>query len=76
MIKTHSKPIASAIQNTTKVELTEETCQKTDKIFYLKTTKTGSTSLANIIMRFGFKRIGTNFLFRKLSQNIALSHRL
>jgi hypothetical protein len=28
----------------------------------LKTSKTGSTTFANILMRFGFARQGTNFL--------------
>ena len=32
------------------------TCSIRDKIFFLKTSKTGSTSVANILMRFGLKR--------------------
>ena len=38
------------------------TCSIRDKIFFLKTSKTGSTSVANILMRFGLKRqaIGYN----------------
>lgn len=38
-------------------------CEKKEKIYFLKTSKTGSTTMANILMRFGFERPGTNFLF-------------
>ena len=38
------------------------TCQESDKIYFLKTSKTGSTSVANLLMRFGLRRPGTNFL--------------
>ena len=37
-------------------------CEKKEKVYFLKTSKTGSTTMANILMRFGFKRPGTNFL--------------
>ena len=37
-------------------------CKKVEKIYFLKTSKTGSTTMANILMRFGFRRAGTNFL--------------
>ena len=40
----------------------EDQCQKQEQIYFLKTSKTGSTTIANILMRFGFKRPGTNFL--------------
>ena len=38
------------------------TCSTRDKIFFLKTSKTGSTSVANILMRFGLKRQGTGYI--------------
>ena len=41
------------------------TCQEVDKIYFLKTSKTGSTSVANILMRFGLRRPGTNFLLNE-----------
>ena len=37
-------------------------CKKVEKVYFLKTSKTGSTTMANILMRFGFRREGTNFL--------------
>ena len=37
-------------------------CDRKEKIYFLKTSKTGSTTMANILMRFGFSRPGTNFL--------------
>lgn len=37
-------------------------CEKKEKIYFLKTSKTGSTTMANILIRFGFQRPGTNFL--------------
>ena len=40
----------------------EGKCQINDKIYFLKTSKTGSTSVANILMRFGLRRPGTTFL--------------
>lgn len=40
----------------------KDQCQKQEKIYFLKTSKTGSTTMANILMRFGFARPGTNFL--------------
>ena len=32
------------------------TCEKHDKIYFLKTSKTGGTTISNILMRFGFLR--------------------
>ena len=40
----------------------EGKCEKHEKIYFLKTSKTGSTTIANILMRFGYARPGTNFL--------------
>ena len=40
----------------------KDTCEKHEKIYFLKTSKTGSTTMANILTRFGFARPGTNFL--------------
>ena len=37
-------------------------CERKEKIYFLKTSKTGSTTMANILMRFGFARPATNFL--------------
>ena len=42
-------------------------CTPVEKIFFLKTSKTGSTSIANIVQRFGFKRPDTNFLMGESS---------
>merc|ERR1739838_646439 len=39
-----------------------DSCEKVEKVYFLKTSKTGSTTMANILMRFGFRREGTNFL--------------
>ena len=38
------------------------TCKESNKIYFLKTSKTGSTSVANLLMRFGLRRPGTTFL--------------
>ena len=43
-------------------EFKDGKCEKKEKIYFLKTSKTGSTTMANILIRFGFKRPGTNFL--------------
>ena len=43
-------------------EFGKDTCEKKTSIYFLKTSKTGSTTFANILMRFGFARQGTNFL--------------
>lgn len=40
----------------------KDKCEKVEKIYFLKTSKTGSTTMANILMRFGFRREKTNFL--------------
>ena len=40
-----------------------DSCKKRETIYFLKTSKTGSTTFANILQRFGFARTGTNFLF-------------
>lgn len=42
-------------------------CQKHEKVYFLKTSKTGSTTMANILMRFGFRRPGTNYLLGETS---------
>jgi len=42
-------------------------CSEVDKIYFLKTSKTGSTSVANILTRFGLRRPGTNFLMGEVS---------
>ena len=39
-----------------------DSCEKVEKVYFLKTSKTGSTTMANILMRFGYRREGTNFL--------------
>ena len=44
-----------------------KTCKEVDKIYFLKTSKTGSTSVANILTRFGLRRPGTNFLMGEVS---------
>jgi hypothetical protein len=41
----------------------EKTCSPEDHIYFLKTSKTGSTTIANILIRYGLKTPGTNFLF-------------
>ena len=33
----------------------EKKCKSQDKIYFLKTSKTGSTSLANILTRYGLR---------------------
>jgi hypothetical protein len=43
-------------------EFGKDTCEKKTSIYFLKTSKTGGTTFANILMRFGFAREGTNFL--------------
>ena len=43
-------------------EFKDGLCEKKEKIYFLKTSKTGSTTMANILIRFGFQRPGTNFL--------------
>ena len=45
----------------------KDKCQKHEKIYFLKTSKTGSTTIANILMRFGYARPGTNFLLGEAS---------
>ena len=42
-------------------------CKKHEKIYFLKTSKTGSTTISNILMRFGFARPGTNYLLGECS---------
>jgi len=42
-------------------------CKIEDKIYFLKTSKTGSTSIANILTRFGIRRNGTTFLMGEAS---------
>jgi len=39
-----------------------DSCHKVEKVYFLKTSKTGSTTMANILMRFGYRRNATNFL--------------
>ena len=56
-----STPSSSAREATTQTH-TIETCKEVDKIYFLKTSKTGSTSVANLLMRFGLRRPGTTFL--------------
>ena len=48
-------------------EYESKTCRKVDKIYFLKTSKTGSTTVANILTRFGLRRPGTNFLMGETS---------
>ena len=43
-------------------EFGKDTCEKKTSIYFLKTSKTGGTTIANILMRFGFAREETNFL--------------
>lgn len=43
-------------------EFGKDTCEKKTSIYFLKTSKTGGTTFANILMRFGFAREGTNYL--------------
>ena len=50
--------VARKVQNETK----SEKCKEIDKIYFLKTSKTGSTSIANLLIRFGLRRPGTTFL--------------
>jgi len=45
----------------------EKKCKSQDKIYFLKTSKTGSTSLANILTRYGLRRNGTTFLMGESS---------
>ena len=40
----------------------KDQCERKEKVYFLKTSKTGSTTMANILMRFGFSRPGTNYL--------------
>jgi len=47
-------------------------CEKVEKIFFLKTSKTGSTTVANILMRFGFRRENSNFLLGELNNGLVL----
>ena len=42
-------------------------CNKKDKLYFLKTSKTGGTTMANILIRFGFARPGTNYLLGESS---------
>ena len=44
-----------------------KTCSEVDKIYFLKTSKTGSTTIANILQRFGLRRPGTNFLMGEVN---------
>ena len=39
-----------------------DSCRKTESVFFLKTSKTGSTTLANILVRFGYARNKTFLL--------------
>ncbi|CBY39255.1 unnamed protein product [Oikopleura dioica] len=39
-----------------------KSCAKKEHIYFLKTSKTGGTTFANILQRFGYSRPGTNFL--------------
>ena len=48
-------------------EYGKDKCKRKEKIYFLKTSKTGSTTMANILMRFGFSRPGTNFLMGESS---------
>ena len=41
----------------------EKKCVRQEKIYFLKTSKTGSTTVANILIRLGLKAKETNFLF-------------
>ena len=42
-------------------------CERVEKVYFLKTSKTGSTTVANILMRFGFRRKNSNFLLGELN---------
>ena len=48
-------------------EFKDGNCLRREKIYFLKTSKTGSSTFANILVRFGFKRPGTNYLFGESS---------
>ena len=52
---------ADSLDNTAK-QGENQKCKEVDKIYFLKTSKTGSTSVANLLMRFGLRRPGTTFL--------------
>ena len=41
----------------------EQKCVRQEKIYFLKTSKTGSTTIQNILLRLGLRANGTNFLF-------------
>ena len=40
----------------------EQQCERQEHIYFLKTSKTGSTTIANILIRLGLRQNGTNFL--------------
>ena len=48
-------------------EFKDGKCRRREKIYFLKTSKTGSSTFANILVRFGFKRPGMNYLFGESS---------
>ena len=55
------------VENQPKPSNQDKSCKEVDKVYFLKTSKTGSTSVANILTRFGLHRPGTNFLMGEVS---------
>ena len=63
-IKTDRESLTSKRNISEALKLFEEKkCVRQEKIYFLKTSKTGSTTIANILIRLGLKANETNFLF-------------
>ena len=54
-------------------EFGKDSCAKKETIYFLKTSKTGGTTFANILMRFGFAREGHNFLMGESNNGAMVS---
>ena len=68
MNETHSSQKSETLRNLDFLrEFKDGKCRRKEKIYFLKTSKTGSSTFANILVRFGFKRPGTNYLFGESS---------